>query len=266
MRVTSTPVVLTVLCALFGAVLIGLAPTAAGIEVGAGADRYTGTGGLLLPGGTDSRTRHEVASCADCRWRLSDPCSSDGGPCLAVTRGCTQMAYLLRLTVSADGGASWSDRGLICIPPAGPITVADVSTSLRQEFERIVPALAPRTQPSQGILTQIPVNFISGHPTGLAPSTHRIHGRDVTLRPTVRWIWEFGDGIRADADTPGGPYPGGSIRHAYRQAGTRAAQVQALWSGTFEVDGLGPFPVSGVIRQSASLVVAVGEGRAVLVP
>jgi hypothetical protein len=251
---------------ILGGLLTGLAPSVAAVEVGAGGDRYAGSGGLVLPGGTDSGTRAEVASCTNCTWRLSDPCSADGGPCLAVTRGCSQMSYLLRLRVSSDGGASWSDRGLVCIPPAGPITVGDVSVELRREFERIVPALEPRAQPSRGIVTQIPVNFISGHPAGLAPSSHQILGRSVVLRPAVRWSWEFGDGATMEADSPGNVYPGGGLRHAYRRAGPHTARVQALWSGSFEVDGLGPFPVSGVIRQSASLVLSVGEGRAVLVP
>jgi hypothetical protein len=259
-------VVHVLVLAILGGLLTGLAPSVVAVEVGAGGDRYTGSGGLLLPGGTDSGTRHEVATCTNCRWRLSDPCSADGGPCLAVTRGCSQMSYLLRLRVSSDGGASWSDRGLVCIPPAGPITVGDVSVGLRREFERVVPALAPRTQPSQGIVTQIPVNFISGHPSGLPPSSHQILGRLVVLRPTVRWSWEFGDGATTQADNPGKDYPEGPLRHVYRRAGTHAVRVQALWSGTFDVDGLGPFAVSGVIRQSASLVVSVGEGRAVLVP
>jgi len=176
------------------------------------------------------------------------------------------MSFLLRLRVSTDGGASWSDRGLVCIPPAGPITVGDISWGLRREFERIVPALMPRVQPSHGIVTQIPVNFISGHPEGLVPSSHQILGRSVVLSPAVRWSWEFGDGATMEADNPGKVYPEGALRHSYRRAGAYTAGVQALWSGSFEVDGLGPFPVSGVIRQSASLVVSVGEGRAVLVP
>jgi hypothetical protein len=176
------------------------------------------------------------------------------------------LAYLLRLRLSTDGGATWSDRGLVCIPPSGPVTVADVRAEVHRRFERLVPALEPRIQPAQGVVTQIPVNFISGHPAGLAPSTHQILGRSVVLRPSVRWSWEFGDGAVAESDQPGSIYPTGTIRHPYRRAGTWVAVVRAYWSGTFETDGLGPFPVAGGIAQSAVVRVPVGEGRAVLVP
>lgn len=236
------------------------------VEVGAGGDRYSGTGGLLLPGGSDTTTRHEAAHCVDCRWRLSDPCSASGGPCLALTRGCAQLAFLLRVHLSTDGGAHWSDGGLVCIPPSGPLTVAALAGEVAQAFERIVPGLHPRAQPATGVVTQIPTNFISGHPAGLAPSDHRLLGQSVRLYPQVRWYWDFGDGARLEAGNPGEPYPSGAIRHVYRHAGLRQVQVSADWSGQFEVDGLGPFPVSGAIHQEASLALSVGEGRAVLVP
>lgn len=258
-----TALVLTGLLAL---ALLVVAPDATALDVGAGGDRYSGSGGLLLPSGIDPGTRREAAGCSGCRWRLSDPCADDGGPCLAITRGCAQLASLLRIRLSRDSGATWSDHGLVCIPPSGPLTVETVAAHLRREFERLVPALRPRLEPASGIVTRIPVNFISGHPRGLPPSTHDILGRQVLLTPTVGWSWEFGDGARQEAGDPGAAYPTGTIRHAYRQAGTRLAVVRASWSGSFEVDGLGPFPVAGSIEQRASIEVPVGEGRAVLVP
>jgi len=260
-----------VFCLSLGFAATCQAPTveAAGIrtiDVGAGGDRYAGSGGLILPSGVDSNTRHDVAECSDCRWRLSDPCSDDGGPCLAVTRGCAQLASLLRIGVSTDGGIHWSDRGLVCIPPSGPVTVASVSHDLTAEFQRVVPALVPEIEPRSGIVTRIPVNFISGQPRGLGPSSYRILGRTVLLSPSVRWSWDFGDGVKIETAEAGAPYPLGLIRHAYRQPRTAVARVHAHWSGSFEVDDLGPFPVAGSIDQVASIAVPVGEGRALLVP
>jgi hypothetical protein len=144
--------------------------------------------------------------------------------------------------------------------------VADVAVGLQRRFERLVPDLAPSHQPVRGVVTRIPVNFISGHPSGLASSHHDVLGHPVVLHPTVRWTWDFGDGARLETDSPGAAYPSGVIRHVYRTSGSRMARVEATWSGTFEVDGLGPYPVTGVIRQSAAREVLVGEGRAVLVP
>ncbi len=252
--------------ALLACTVSALAVPAQAVDVGAGGDRYSGTGGLLLPAGTDPGTRRQASECSGCRWTLSDPCAADGGPCLAITRGCAQLASLLRIRLSLDGGATWSDRGLVCIPPAGPITVDSVARELQQRFDRLVPALAPAREPPTGIVTRIPVNFLSGQPAGLSPSSHDILGRAVLLRPVVRWAWEFGDGATRVTADPGSAYPLGSIRHAYRRAGTYLATVRATWSGTFEVDGLGPFPVAGAIDQQAVIEVPVGEGRAVLVP
>lgn len=242
------------------------APPARAIDVGAGTDRYAGSGGLLLPAGVDPGTRHEASSCPDCRWRLSDPCAGDGGPCLAITRGCAQLASLLRIRLSSDAGAHWSDRGLVCIPPSGPVTVADVGSRLMAEFSRLVPALAPRTEPAVGLLPRIPVNFISGQPAGLGPSRHSILGQEVVLHPSVSWSWEFGDGGVWAGDDPGSAYPAGGVRHAYRRGGAVTVQVRSRWSGTFEVAGLGPFRVSGAIDQTAPLDLVIGQGRAVLVP
>ena len=242
------------------------APAARAVDVGAGGDRYSGSGGLLLPSGVDPGTRREASGCTSCRWRLSDPCAADGGPCLAITRGCAQLASLLRIRLSVDGGATWSDRGLVCIPPSGPVTVAGIAGELREVFARLVPPLSPSREPAAGVVTRIPVNFLSGQPRGLGPSEHRILGQSVVLRPSVRWTWDFGDGSTAETVDPGARYPAGPIRHAYRRAGDPVARVLAHWSGTFEFDGLGPFPVNGGIEQAARLEVSVGEGRAVLVP
>jgi hypothetical protein len=141
-------------------------------------DAYVGTGGLILPASVDPDTRRVVASCAGCRWRLATPCeipasgtAFDGQPtCLSVVRGCPG-GHLLRSWFQGDG-QPWRDLGLVCIPPGGPVTVADVGRELRGGFERGIPVLRPGFQPTQGILTQIPVVLDSGQPAG--PRTWRL--------------------------------------------------------------------------------------------
>jgi PKD domain len=235
-------------------------------------DAYVGTGGLILPGTVDQHTRRQVASCPGCRWRLSTPCEMPGSgtafdgqrACLSVVRGCPG-GRLLRSWFQ-DGAPPWRELGLVCVPPGGPVTVADVGRAARARFERGIPALAPGFQPSHGVLTQLPVVLDSGQPAGTRTWRLDLLGRDVALSATPAWSWRFGDGSGQETSDPGGRYPHLGVAHAYRRAGDYEVTCTATWSGTFIVDGLGPFPVTEPVRQAAALLIEVGEGRALLAP
>lgn len=150
--------------------------------------------------------------------------------------------------------------------PAGPVTVVDVGRAVQARFERGIPALVPGFQPTQGILTQIPVVLDSGQPAG--PRTWRLVllGRDVTLTGTPTWSWQFGDGSGQETSDPGGRYPHLGVAHVYRRAGDYRVDCTTTWSGTFVVDGLGPFAVAEPVRQTEVRRIEVGEGRALLAP
>jgi hypothetical protein len=235
-------------------------------------DVYVGTGGLILPGSVDRDTRVQVASCAGCRWRLATPCEVPGpgnafdgqATCLSVVRGCPG-GRLLRSWFQADG-QGWREIGLVCVPPSGPVTVADVGRAARARFEQGIPALEPRFQPTQGILTQVPVVFDSGQQAGERTWRLGLLGRDVTLSATPSWSWQFGDGAGQDTSDPGGRYPHMGVAHTYRRAGDFRVACTATWSGTFVVDGLGPFPVAEPVTQNEVRWIEVGEGRALLAP
>ncbi len=235
-------------------------------------DAYVGTGGLLLPGTVDRRTRQEVASCPGCRWRLSTPCEVpgagtpfDGQPiCLSVVRGCPGGRLLRSWFMGA--GQPWREVGLVCVPPAGPVTVADVAQAARARVERGIPPLAPGFQPPRGVLTQIPVVFESGQPAGGRTWGLDLLGRDVTLSASPVWSWQFGDGAELDTSYPGGRYPDVGVTHVYRRSGAYRVACTATWSASFIVDGLGPFAVAEPVRQTQVRLVEVGEGRALLAP
>lgn len=235
-------------------------------------DAYVGTGGLILPPSMDSDTRREVASCPGCRWRLSTPCEvPDAGiafdgqrTCLSVVRGCPG-GRLLRSWFRGDG-QPWRELGLICVPPGGPVTVAQVGRAVRGSFERGIPVLRPRFQPTHGVLTQVPVVLDSGQPAGVRTWRLGLLGRDVTLSATPRWSWQFGDGSGQDTSDPGGRYPHLGVAHVYRRAGEYRVSCTTTWSGAFVVDGLGPFPVTEPVRQTEVRRIDVGEGRALLAP
>lgn len=231
-------------------------------------DRYVGSGGLVLPGTVSDDTRIRVATCGDCRWRMTEPCAVDGHAqtCQSVTRGCTAGRQLLRAWISRDAGRTWEDLGLVCIPPSGPVTVADVERETHDEFEQALPPSSIRYQPNRGVLPYLPVVFHSGQPAGIPPVEVELAGVRVVLTPVPRWAWSFGDGGGLSTLSPGSVYPDLGVSHAYRVGGPQSVTVTTTWSATVMIDGLGPFDVQGPVIQQASTVVRVGQARAVLVP
>lgn len=235
------------------------------------ADRYVGTGGLLLPSTVASGTRAEVAGCQGCEWRLSSVCvaSDAGNPfsgtpvCLSVVRGCPDMAQLLRAWFRPPS-AAWREIGLVCIGKAGPQTVETLGRRVHDWLAREVPAQHGAFQPARGEVTQLPVVFDSGQQAGDLRLAFDVAGASVSLTASPRWHWDFGDGASVATDDPGGRYPHLAVAHVYRVAGDYRAQVETRWSARFTVDGLGPFAVSDPVRQSAIMRVSIGEGRAVL--
>jgi len=229
-------------------------------------DRYVGTGGLVLPGSVDEDTRVRVAGCRDCRWRLDDPCSVGDSACTSVVRGCPRGQRLLRAWISEDRGNTWVDLGVVCIPPAGVVTVAQVEAAIHDQFEADLPPTSIRFQPATGVLPYLPVIFQSGQPKHLAPIVSTIADRVVVLTPQAQWSWHFGDGSGLVTDQPGASYPDFSVSHIYGRGGRFPVVLTTTWTATFTIDDLGPFTVSHVITQQEKSLVSVGQGRAVLVP
>jgi len=229
-------------------------------------DRYVGTGGLVLPDSVDDETRVRVAGCLDCRWRLDDPCAEQDGACMSVVRGCPRGQRLLRAWISQDRGRTWVDLGVVCIPPEGVVTVAQVDEAIQDSFEAALPPTSIRFQPATGILPYLPVVFQSGQPQQLAPIVSTIADRVVVLVPVAEWSWQFGDGTGLTSDKPGAPYPDFSISHTYGRDGRFPVALTTTWRATFTIDDLGPFTVSHVVTQQERTSVSVGQGRAVLVP
>ena len=229
-------------------------------------DRYIGTGGLVLPGSVDDDTRVRVAGCLDCRWKLVDPCAEGDQACTSVVRGCPRGQRLLRAWISEDRGTTWIDLGVVCIPPEGVVTVAQIDQAIQDRFEAELPPTSIRFQPATGVLPYLPVVFQSGQPKNLPPIISTIADRIVVLSPVATWEWRFGDGTGLTSDQPGAPYPDFSIAHTYGRDGQFPVELTTTWRASFTIDDLGPFVVSHVVSQQERTVVSVGQGRAVLVP
>jgi hypothetical protein len=81
--------------------------------------------------------------------------------CLSVVRGCPAMAELLRVWFQPAGG-TWTEVGLICLRPGGPVTVSRLSGLARDLFVQDLPPVTIGQAPATGVLAQIPVVFSSG--------------------------------------------------------------------------------------------------------
>lgn len=235
------------------------------------ADRYIGTGGLILPPSVGVDLRTEVARCAGCGWRLSSPCQlvDAGNPfsgtpvCLSVVRGCPAMAELLRAWFRPVDGP-WREIGLVCIGIDGPVTVLDVGRRVHDRIVATLPPQRPSRQPARGAVSQLPVVFDSGQSSEGLSGALMLAGQAVTIAAQPAWRWDFGDGAVLATSDPGGAFPDDSVTHPYRAAGTYRVRLTTTWAATFDVDGLGPFPVPGDVSQAVTVAVPVGEGRAVL--
>lgn len=237
------------------------------------ADRYVGTGGLILPRTVSTSTRAEVASCPDCQWRLTSPCveSDAGNPfsgtstCLSVVRGCADMAELLRGWFRPPDGP-WREIGLVCIREGGPVTVVGLQPRVHDRLLRMLPPPEVVFQPDAGAVAQLPVVFDSGQSAAGLSATVDLVGESVSLHATPVWRWDFGDGAAQSTTDHGGRYPHLDVSHVYRASRSYRVRMVTTWAAQFTVDGLGPFPVTEPVHQTAQVTVTVGEGRAVLAP
>lgn len=229
-------------------------------------DQFVGSGqtGSNAGGGGGSASKHH--SCANCSWMTADPCSSEFNSigCGKVTQGCPAGQEQRRMWFSLDYGLTWFDRGLRCVSSGGGASDHPSAQAVHETFVRAVPAARISSQPSQGLLPQVPTLFSSGQPAVPEPSTHHIGSLQIQLSPVAHWHWDFGDGGGLDTSTAGSRYPDRSVSHVYRRAGVFEVQLRTTWTATYTVAGQGPFAVEGSVTQLASARIQVGQGRAVL--
>lgn len=228
-----------------------------------------GTGGLILPGTADEKTRQEVARCAGCSWRVTSPCvesalgnSFDQQPaCGSVTRGC-QVGSLRRTWFRPTSG-SWHDLGLFCMLER-PLTTELLGARVSERLTERVPEAGIVSLPSSGVVTGLPTIFASTIVAEPFTIDWRILGEQVRVTATPSYLWTFPDGTQVRTDDPGELSVAGAIRYVFSRSGAFPVTCLVEWSGSYALPGLGSFPISGVVRDTSTIAVLVGEGRALL--
>jgi hypothetical protein len=184
------------------------------------------------------------------------------------------MTWVWRRPLDAEGkpAGRWRRVGYSCNEPLPDhdLSLADVRRAFRRvDFAR--PRLL--SQPGGGwALVNFDTYYQVGWPEqGVRPqqvATVHLLGHEVAIRPNiVTYEYDYGDGEKARTDDPGGSYPDGVVRHAYRAVGEVTIGVTARYSADFSLDG-GAFrglddtvDIAGPVR-----TLRVYQARAQLIP
>ena len=156
--------------------------------------------------------------------------------------------------------------GEFCHQAGQVLTPVALVAGVRDRFVKLLPGLVVTFQPKARSLVNLPTLFDTHQPTSLGRPRFVLGGHVITVAGVPQWGFDFGDTTGGVFDVPGGQYPNQDIAHPYAQQGTFVVTVRTTWVGTFTVDGLGPFAITGPnIVQTQTVTVPVKEARAVLV-
>jgi hypothetical protein len=198
---------------------------------------------------------------------LEADCADEGDSlCVGATATCPSGQIRYEVQLLRPEATEFVRVGSVCLGPNTPRTPRQAAEQLRDRFLELLPDLQPSFQPAAGGLVNLPVIFAAGQPDAFQADGLALGPFDVDLRATPTWRWQFGDGALLDTDSPGGVWPDDSVAHTYREPGTAAVSVTTAWQGSFTIDGLGPFPISGPpVTQEATVEVPIREARSRLI-
>ena len=203
---------------------------------------------------------------------------------------------------SAGATSDWRDRAMRCIalfiaapigapdpctaapaaqagpalPAQPPVTAVAIRQVVQRYMQRLpLPPPGIHLNPSRPAIVNFPTIVNADAP----PVSHFIVSQPgfprVDVDASCRWRWNFGDGAVTTTDWPGRPYDGTLpaddpqhyLLHTYRDPGTLAVTVTAVWSATFTVAGQpGTTAMAGTVSRASSATLPVREYAANLVP
>lgn len=242
----------------------------------AGNQKFEGQAVLYIPGrGKVVGASSGGGTCAGCEWALVIACQGNGTPggadqdnlCNNANLRCqARGGQLFRLYFRPSADVNWREVDSVCIGVgADPVTPADIATALRKPFEKLVPGQRPGYQPAGGALVNLPTIFYAGQPRRTSGSV-RVLGFDVSITAKSTWTWRFEPNSAQVFTTPGAPYPSKDVTYTYRSTGPRKVVLSTTWSGSYTIEGEGPFAIAQpVIQTSPPLDVPVFQARGQLV-
>ena len=157
------------------------------------------------------------------------------------------------------------DRGL-----SGAPTLSDVLAGVNARFASVTRDLPPiplQANPEPRTLVNLPTYFSAGSADAVVLPSFPLFGRTISVTATPRqWNWYFGDSDKAVVTgKPGRPLTD-EVTHTYREKRRFTVRVEVVYTGTFTVNGSGPFDIdSPAVHVSAPITVDVREARSELV-
>lgn len=254
------------------------APTSSAVSVigDEEAERFVGSGAVLLPTSVGWSDRVHASTCVGCRWKVTAPCLRDDehgdAGCRGAILGCPQGREIGRAWL-ARPGQDFVPVGLFC-PSDGEVTsVADATERVSGQFVRNIPPLSVKCAPEQRAVVGIPLHCRSLQPSAQVSWVDSIAGYSVHTSAVATWHWNFQQFLPSGATAgewshvavqPGGDYPGLGVRQGFTVAGVHLIDVRAHWRGTFTVDGLGPFAINPGLDQRARVQVPTGSALGII--
>ncbi|HVU74928.1 MAG TPA: hypothetical protein VHE83_18335 [Mycobacteriales bacterium] len=257
-------------------------PSATSCESGPVVTTTVGTtsySGLLYVPGDEHvfDVQQRADGCAGCTWETVVICSDvapDETSCLGGEDVCDWGDTYLEVRLIVGGVVQ--DLSHWCRHPSDPPpTGLDEHVPSEAELQKLV-TTAPtmHADPPGPLLAQLPAFLWADDPgpvrtVGAVPG---YPGLTLTLVLTpATWAWDFGDGspVRTTAD-PGGPYPGGDVRHTFHATGPFTVGVTEEWRARATLTTpFGALPSRDEPRTVSSPIgrerLTVREARAVLI-
>ncbi len=216
--------------------------------------------------------RIPLKTCGSLAGLASSPTACiDGVANGAYTRTCADgtraLDPLFRRPIDATGAFTgpWEQVDNGGCPEDPPATVILTAA----DFSRLpLTPSAPQLQPADGHGLVNADLIVYTDPATQTLST-TILGTPVTVRATpTRYAWDFGDGTPPLLTTdPGAPYPHHTVARPYTAPGTYQLTLRTTWTGTYQVNGTGPWlPVLGTaLTTSPPQTAQIDEAHTVLV-
>jgi len=137
--------------------------------------------------------------------------------------------------------------------------VVQTAISLSDQISRLLPGSKILYQPSNDVVTGIPVYFWSDTNSVFQVVTSILGiGVNVLMNPSYQW--DFGDGSTLQTNDAGGPYPNNAITHIYKAPGIYTVQLDVSWAGSWATQGVWQPILGGAITQSSVATIQVSPG------
>jgi len=187
-------------------------------------------------------------------------------PCTGAIQGCAgntpeqgqgPLVRIYRRELDAAGSpiGGWTALGTTCFPglaPGKPILGLGPILAAFHNTPWATPKAHIQPEGNVTLVTLATYFEVSWPATGFQPGeidTITLLGTPVRIRPTVQgYTYVFGDGTSfGPTASPGGPYPGGDITHAYPTAGTYNTHIDITYGGEFSVAGSAWIPIPDTV-------------------